>query len=259
MSYFHQAMCDIAGGKMLAYKDSLLLELSPYNTVIPIKDARMTPMTDKASLAGQFAWYATENVDEAALARISQFHPFWKRLKPGDVNSNYGRYVNPAFYSCLDRLTQDIETRQAIIMINSAAIALSDTKDHLCTTALQFLIRDYVLHLHVNMRSSYLTFSLAYDVPYFAWVAACMASALRVECGNIYFNTASLHIEKQESDSYDTEAVVYAETPWPMPGSDDFKHMNRILADFFYADPAQRTAPITNRHIDWFVKALGFE
>jgi thymidylate synthase len=128
-----------------------------------------------------------------------------------DINSNYGVYVwNPThgyhsqFDLVLRRLRDGSASRQAIILFNRPEVNTNGlTTDHICTTSLQFLIRDRQLHLITTMRSN--DFYAGYDIPFFMTlqqiaVALLSSSCKDLKCGQYFHNVGSYHCYEKDWD-----------------------------------------------------------
>jgi len=81
-------------------------------------------------------------------------------------------------------------------MFNRREVAMSSTNDHICTTSVQFLVRDSKLHLITTMRSNELNFGFRTDVVFFTMLQEIMASLLNVAMGTYYHNVGSLHVKE---------------------------------------------------------------
>jgi thymidylate synthase len=146
-------------------------------------------------LAAQWLWYAMGQQD----TWIKRFHPSaWERVPHGssDINSNYGRYVwkEGQFKHCLKLLKEDSSSRRAVIMLNRREVAQSSTKDHICTTSLQFIMRNGALHMITTMRSNELNFGFRTDVFFFTLLQEIMATELDCQVGEYYHNVGSFHV-----------------------------------------------------------------
>lgn len=147
-------------------------------------------------MALQWAWYSwgSQNTE------LKKYYPqAWERSQKGDVNSNYGQYVwdERQFEHCLKLLTKDPHSRRATIIFNRREVAMSTTNDHICTTSLQFLLREGQLNLITTMRSNDLNFGFRTDVVFFTMLQEIMASLLNVTMGTYYHNVGSLHVKEK--------------------------------------------------------------
>ena len=120
---------------------------------------------------GEFLWYqrASGNVDE-----ISYYSKFWENLvdKHGKVASCYGQRIFcggrwSQWAKCRELLSNDPDTRRAVLIINTPEDQKSSSLDIPCTNTLQFFIRERKLYLTVHMRSNDLVWGVCYDVPIF--------------------------------------------------------------------------------------------
>lgn len=110
----------------------------------------------------------------------------------------YGpRYINQRQY-VIDTLSRDPDSRQAVITIWQPNPAPS--KDIPCTVALNFMIRERRLHLHVFMRSSDAWLGVPYDVFNFTMMACDIAAMLNttrdepIVPGVLFLTMASSHL-----------------------------------------------------------------
>lgn len=157
-------------------------------------------------LVGEWLWYerGSNSIDE-----ISYYSPFWRKISDDGktVNSAYGHRlfgfhsqfgVNQWEYA-KGQLTDDINTRRAIMLIPSPVDMVKITKDFPCTISLQFLIRDNKLHLICNMRSNDLVLGFTYDAASFTMFQEKMLIELQskypnLKMGYYYHFAASLHV-----------------------------------------------------------------
>jgi len=97
--------------------------------------------------------------------------------------------------NCLQRLKNDIYTRQAVMVILDPSIDFTEkTKDVPCNNYLQFLYRGDKLHLMCYVRSNDLNWGFPYDVYHWTMLQEMYASILGVEVGDYHHIVGSLHI-----------------------------------------------------------------
>jgi len=139
------------------------------------------------------------------------------------VYGSYGPRYKSQRNNVIERLNEDRGTRQAVmtlwrknppLMIDGIRL-----KDIPCTVALQWLIRDNVIHTIVTMRSSDAGLGLPYDMLTFTCMTADIASTLDdpPELGTCYINAGSRHIYEDQWDSLDVDAISitrYKYAPW---------------------------------------------
>lgn len=128
-------------------------------------------------------------------------------LDDGTLYGAYGPRTVDQFPMIFDRLQKDPDTRQAIITLwDPEKDAPGGRKDHPCTTAFSFLIRDDKLHMSTFMRSNDLWWGWPYDAFQFTTVQATMAHQLGVGLGTYTHHAASFHLYaphwKAASDAY---------------------------------------------------------
>ena len=117
----------------------------------------------------------------------------------------YGPRIAPSLSLVCSRLHSEPRTRQAIATIWRAEdVHHIESKDVPCTLTIQFIIRDYRLHMIANMRSSDLWWGWTYDLVQFGLLQACMAEALGYDVGTLTISAGSLHVyERHYKDAVD--------------------------------------------------------
>lgn len=122
--------------------------------------------------------------------------------------------------TCKALLQKDPDSRQAVISIYRPGDCGYATKDMPCTLSLQFLIRDKMLHLVVNMRSNDLWLGGLYDPFCFTALQEIMALELQLNLGVYYHHVGSFHVyEKNVPDlercleSYRMQPVIPVVAP----------------------------------------------
>lgn len=108
----------------------------------------------------------------------------------------YGPRARLALAYCIADLNDNPRSRQAVIRISDFNDLFSENPP--CTNNLQFLLRDFRLHLIASMRSSDAIKGLPYDLAQFGLLAQAMASTLNVLPGLVTIQIGSAHI--YESD-----------------------------------------------------------
>lgn len=158
-------------------------------------------------MVAELIWYLSAN-DKTDW--ISYYAPFWASISDDGktANSAYGaRIFKPHKYfqrhgddftSQWDyvkkELTEDKDSRRAVIHIRMPHDSFLAKKDVPCTLTLQFFIRENKLHLITSMRSSDLILGIAYDVPAFTFMQELLANQLNVKLGTYTHVSNSLHI-----------------------------------------------------------------
>jgi thymidylate synthase len=179
--------------------------------------SRIQPQEDICYVAAQLCWYAK---GRQRLDGVETYRPkMWKRMTDSlatrqtdvdprlDLNSNYGEYVfkEGQLDLAITRLHKDPMTRQAVILLNRPSVLISDTQDHVCTTSLQFLIRDGKLHCIATMRSNELWDGFRYDVAFFTFLMDYVRAELSAKgrtgivLGDYIHNVGSFHCYTQDS------------------------------------------------------------
>lgn len=112
----------------------------------------------------------------------------------------YGPRIQQSWEAVVKKLTEDPDTRQALIPIWGPETR-RDTKDTPCTLSLQFFIRDHKLHLTVNMRSSDVWLGLPNDYYVFSQLLNQMAATVTWPVGSLTMNLGSSHLYESNLDA----------------------------------------------------------
>lgn len=176
------------------------------NVVIELTDVNKSVVNNRnislKYLCGELLWYALgiNNLDF-----ISQFSTVWKKLSDDGKTSNsaYGYILKNKFgfdqiEKVIELLTKFPDSRRAVLNLNTPNINLIETKDEICTIAIQFLIRDNKLSCTVYMRSNDIYTGLPYDIAFFTSLQKYIANKLGIECGNYYHIDTSLHLYEKD-------------------------------------------------------------
>lgn len=141
-------------------------------------------------IAAEFLWYFMGRND---VEYISKFAKFWESIENGDgtVNSSYGHLLFnnknehgfTQYLWALESLTQDKDSRQAVIHFNLPTHQRSGNKDFVCTMYGIFQIRDNKLNFTVSMRSNDVILGLPTDVAFFVTLQSQMLAHLRIHSG----------------------------------------------------------------------------
>jgi len=153
----------------------------------------------------------------------------WKQIATpsGEINSNYGFLLfseenGLQMENVIRHLIADQDTRRATAVYTRPTIHedwnRGGMSDFICTNAVQYLIRDNLLHVVVQMRSNDIVFGYRNDWAWHKYVQELVVQDLAdhdifVKPGAIVWNAASLHI-------YDRHFYLlenYIETGDPFP------------------------------------------
>lgn len=119
----------------------------------------------------------------------------------GEFWGAYGPRTVGQFSVIADRLRADPDTRQAIVTLwDPKHDAHGGKKDHPCTTAFNFRMRDGRLNMTTFMRSNDVYWGWPYDVYQFAMLQLTMANVLGAEIGTYTHHAASFHIYEPHWD-----------------------------------------------------------
>lgn len=104
----------------------------------------------------------------------------------------YGPTFQTNLAYAIDRLNNDLYTRQAIVQIWQTP--WTETKDVPCTLSIQWLLRDHRINTIVTMRSSDVWLGLPYDFFNFTMLSNCLASLFELPLGWTQLNLGSSHL-----------------------------------------------------------------
>lgn len=114
----------------------------------------------------------------------------------------YGPKVIDQLPYIISTLRRDINSRQAVLTIWRERPDPA-SKDIPCTVAMQFLVRNGILHTIVTMRSWDVYWGLPYDIFTFSAIGAMVASLIPgvVALGDLHVNAGSLHLYENHRKS----------------------------------------------------------
>lgn len=132
-------------------------------------------------------------------------------------------------------LKKNHDSRRAVVQIfDHADLGPARYKDVPCTCTMQFLLREGVLHLVVNMRSNDAYSGLLHDVFAFTMLQELVARSVDAELGRYVHMVGSLHLYDDNAPAvseYLQEGYQSTLTPMPaMPAGDPWPHVAATLA-----------------------------
>ncbi|MFW0992295.1 thymidylate synthase [Vibrio parahaemolyticus] len=153
----------------------------------------------------EFLWYMR---GENSLATMAHYAPSLSQYSDDNVtlNSAYGYRIfghhNSVGYDQWDHvkavLKNDSASRQAIIHIRTPNDSKIISKDHPCTLALQFLVRDNKLYMVTTMRSNDVMIGSMYDIFAFTMMQELMAFELGLQLGSYHHQVGSWHLYEKD-------------------------------------------------------------
>ena len=203
----------------------------------------------KAYLCAELTWYMLARND---VAFINPFAGLWGRISD-DGKTSYSAYGDIVFkrhgFNQIDKiielLAKDPMSRRAVVNFNVPNKNVIETKDEICTIALQFIIRDGKLNCTGIMRSNDIWYGLPYDVVFFTEMQKYIAHRLNVQVGTYVHDVISLHCYERNYD--DMEKIIKTQKTEEI--SIDIEKLNmykrlieRTVADF--EDKEKKTAII---------------
>lgn len=160
----------------------------------------------------------------------------------GTVHGGYGpRLFGPGagnqVHRIIELLRNSPSSRRAVVQLfdrTDVAVATQRYKDVPCTCTIQFLVRNDLLHVVVNMRSNDVHLGLPPDVFAFTMVQELVARSLGVEPGRYIHVAGSLHLydeHRPQADEFLGEGWHSTTDPMPsMPPGDQWAHVRELLA-----------------------------
>ena len=135
--------------------------------------------------------------DPGAMLRVSEH--FGQFMDGGVFHAPYGPRIATQLPEALEWLARDPDTRKAHVSVWQPQQDLwtRDTRDHPCTTHLQFMIRNNALDLHVGMRANDAWRGFPYDVFQFTQLQQAAAACLHMEPGTYYHHATSFHLYEE--------------------------------------------------------------
>lgn len=203
----------------------------------------------KAYLCAELTWYMLARND---VAFINPFAGLWGRISD-DGKTSYSAYGDIVFkrhgFNQIDKIIElfakDPMSRRAVVNFNVPNKNVIETKDEICTIALQFIIRDGKLNCTGIMRSNDIWYGLPYDVVFFTEIQKYIAHRLNVQVGTYVHDVISLHCYERNYD--DMEKIIKTQKTEEI--SIDIEKLNmykrlieRTVADF--EDKEKKTAII---------------
>lgn len=173
---------------------------NPYNRIVTLKDRNIS----LRYLAGEFCFYLSGSRE---LDFINKYSTFWNKISDDGftVNSAYGYTIFKRmnqFKYVYDCLVEDKHSRKAVIYVSGDYNSYK-SKDNICTSTIQFIIRDNKLHCIVNMRSNDIWFGYTYDVAFFTLLQEMLLVQLQegyvdLKMGEYIHHAASMHVYKKD-------------------------------------------------------------
>ncbi len=147
-------------------------------------------------LVAEWLWMRFGHRDVATIAAFNR-----QLVNYSDDGLTFFGAYGPRIVSQLDaivtKLTEDPDSRQAVLEIWRPEALTAKTLDVPCTLTWQFFIRNGKLEMHANMRSNDIWLGFPYDIFNFTQIQHELASRLGVKLGNYVHHVGSLHLYDQ--------------------------------------------------------------
>ena len=161
-------------------------------------------------MLAELQWYFSGS---NLVSDIGKYAKMWNTLTDDGttVNSAYGYRIFKQFgfnqlQFVVDKLKQDIHSRQAVIHIKDASD--KPTKDTPCTCLIQFVVFRGRLNAHTYMRSNDIWFGTPYDVIFFCILQQIVAKAVGLPLGSYYHTVGDLHVYEKNIKPYSKDSVM---------------------------------------------------
>lgn len=122
----------------------------------------------------------------------------------------YGPRVIGQMPGLLEALKTNPETRQAVLFVGKPEDG--PTSNLPCTTSIQFIIRNEMVHAVVSMRSWDLCRGLPYDWMVFSGLSEIVAECLELTSGPVIITAGSAHVYEDQLDNL----PYYSEKEWKL-------------------------------------------
>ena len=154
----------------------------------------------------EIRWYASESTNINDIYGGEKEPPAaWKMTanNHGEINSNYGHLIwSEKLFSqyehVLAELQDNPDSRRGSMIYTRPSIWKeydeNGKNDFICTNSVTYYIRDDVLHCVVQMRSNDVVYGYKNDYAWQKYVLESLASDLRIDTGNIYWQVQNLHV-----------------------------------------------------------------
>lgn len=158
---------------------------------------------NKDYIKREIEWYMSQSLNVNDIP--GETPEIWKKIsdKNGKINSNYGYLINSnANYNQLvhvyHELNDNPNSRRAIMIYTRPSMHLeyndNGMDDFICTNAVQYVIRDNMLHAIVQMRSNDIVFGYKNDYAWQKHILKVLSTMLEKEPGSITWQVGSLHM-----------------------------------------------------------------
>ena len=228
-------------------------------------------------LVAELAWYCKANPNDLMMESYSSFWVTLKNEREPFYHSNYGEYIfgEMQFEHVVRTLIKDKDSRQACIIINRPNVMMSDTKDKICTYAMNFRIRDNKLNMSVTMRSNDLILGTTIDVFQFSVVYEMIYVMLKdfytdLEIGIYNHKADSFHVYERHfemirkifNNNWHAQTNTYKDIDCPrISCPNEVKFLIKNLPEYEEVIRTKQTklleqAPEEYKFFRWCIKAL---
>lgn len=213
---------ELVSARGSSQKEVLFMEIglhSPTNCIVQNRRRKFKPLYAVA----EFLWYVSGSRSSLNIGKVAKV---WDNISDenNEVESNYGSILfnetdaGSPWRKVVDELKKDQFSRRAVMSVYSHANSTCNTKDVPCTLALQFFIRNNLLHCKVNMRSNDVVFGFCNDVFAFSLMQQMMLNELLasypdLKLGWYVHSVGSMHIYEDKFHLLASEPKKFTHEP----------------------------------------------
>jgi len=175
--------------------ENLCFDLPPYLRFTNFQSRKL----NLGYIKQELLWYLKGELTDLTIGNHAKL---WNELVvDGRLNSNYGHYIfkEKGIDWVVEELTQDKDSRRAVITILSSQHLNAREKDIPCTYGMSFRIRNGKLNMSVRLRSNDCIFGFTNDLPFFSFIQEMVLKYLQrvypeLEMGIYHHGADSFHV-----------------------------------------------------------------
>jgi thymidylate synthase len=192
-----------------------------------------------SSVVAELCWYLHGTNDGSTISFwISKYED--EIEVDGKIHGGYGPRLfgngaDSQVHNIIKLLRENPTTRRAVIQLfdRDDLVAQPRYRDVPCTCTIQFLLRDGLLNVVVNMRSNDVYIGLPHDIFAFTMLQEIIARELDIEVGRYIHMVASLHLYSTNTNDVQeflAEGWQSTDVPMPpMPDGSQWSHIGSLL------------------------------
>lgn len=146
----------------------------------------------------ELEWYLSQSL---SVKTMKDAPTIWVQVSDSNsqIHSNYGYLIFNSFNgnqyaNVAKELSNNPNSRRAVMYYTNPFMHYIGDKDHICTLAVSYYIKDNKVHASVMMRSQDIIFGLLNDLPWQMFVLRKLGKDLYKQIGEIHWFCVNLHI-----------------------------------------------------------------